>query len=120
MKKILLVDDSKEIIQILLKWIKPLNNLEVIGTAGTEVSAINLFNELKPDILILDINLKRGSGINVLSEIKTTCPKVIVIMLTNYGMDVFRKVAVDHGADYFVDKTKDIDQLIDILTKLNS
>jgi len=119
MKKILLVDDSQDIIDSLIRWINLMDNLSIVGTADNAKSAINLFIEIKPDIVILDINLKEGTGIEVLSEIKKINVNTIVIILTNYTLAAFKKSALENGADYFLDKTQDVDKLTKILAKLN-
>ncbi|HOI28681.1 MAG TPA: response regulator transcription factor [Melioribacteraceae bacterium] len=118
MKKILLVDDSPEIVTSLIRWLNLLQNFEIIGVAETEASAVQLFNDNLPDIVILDINLKKGTGLDVLSEIKRKSPETKVIILTNYSIDIFKKTSIGFGADYFYDKTNDIEQLIKTLSKL--
>lgn len=119
MKKILLVDDSPEIITSLIRWINLLNNFQIIGIAETEANAVQLFNNNQPDIVILDINLKKGTGLDVLSEIKRKRPETKVIILTNYSIDIFKKTSIGSGADYFYDKTNNIEQLIKTLSRLN-
>lgn len=119
MKKILLVDDSPEIVTSLIRWINLLKNFQIIGIAETGATAVQLFNTNLPDIVILDINLKKGTGLDVLSEIKRIRPATKVIILTNYSIDVFRKASIDFGADFFYDKTNDIEQLIKTLSKMN-
>lgn len=118
MKKVLVVDDSPEVIQNLRKLVEKIDGLTLVGSADNVSTALASFNHNKPDIIILDIGLTKGSGIEVLNQIKSLPGPVIVIMFTNYSKDAFRKTSIKLGADYFLDKTHDFDRLIDILKEL--
>jgi YesN/AraC family two-component response regulator len=118
MKNILLVDDSPIIIKGLKKIIGTIENLNIAGEAETTYAALDLFKQNKPDIVILDINLRGGNGIDIIHDFKKLNPSTVVIMLTNYSKETFRKTSLEHGANYFLDKITDVDKLIEILTEL--
>lgn len=120
MKKILIVDDSATLRKDLKKLLNPIKSIEVIGEAIDAASAMRQCNALKPDIMILDINLKNGSGIDVLEKMKKCPQSPVTIMFTNYSKGEFQKATKHLGADYFFDKTNDIEKLIDTLTNLSS
>lgn len=119
MKKVLLVDDSPEIINNLTRIISEIKGLTIAATAANANTAIKEYKLHKPDIVILDIGLAKSSGIEVLAELKVEPKPPIVIMFTNYSRDSFRHTTVKMGADYFFDKTHDTERLIEILTILS-
>ncbi len=118
MKNILIVDDSAEVRENLAKLLKTIEGVRLVGEAFDYISGIDRFDKLKPDIIILDIDLPAGTGIQVLSEVKKISPSTIIIMFTNYSNHVIKKLAIRQGANYFLDKSIDIDKLADILTEL--
>lgn len=118
MKNILIVDDSAEIRETLSKLLKTIDGLIIAGEADNYPSAINNFENLKPDTVILDIDLPIGNGIDILTEMKKIDPNVTIIMFTNYSNHTLKKMAIKQGADFFLDKSSDIDKLTEILTEL--
>jgi DNA-binding NarL/FixJ family response regulator len=120
MKRILIVDDSATLRRDFKKLLKPIKGIEVVGEAIDAESALRQCHELKPDIMILDINLKNGSGIDVLAKMKKCPVSPITIMFTNYSKGEFQKATKRLGADYFFDKTNDIEELVSTLTNLSS
>ena len=72
---------------------------------------------LKPDAVILDIRLPGRSGIQVLKEIKAAHPETVVIMLTNYDFDQYRRQCLQLGADYFFNKTLEFEKVMTVLAE---
>jgi DNA-binding NarL/FixJ family response regulator len=70
---------------------------------------------IQPDVMILDIQLPAGSGIGVLREVKRMQLAPVVIMLTNYSTPEYRLACRQAGAELFLDKSSEADQLVDIL-----
>lgn len=80
--KVFIADDSAIVRERLIEMLSGLKDVEVIGQAGSGVEALNSIQELKPDVVILDIQMPGGSGIDVLENIKKEEPALLVIMLT--------------------------------------
>jgi DNA-binding NarL/FixJ family response regulator len=101
----LIVDDS-DLLQSRLKKALLLldDSMEIIQTNCCE-EASKLFLFRKPDIVILDIALPDGSGIDLLRTFKNESPEVIIAMLTNFPTTEFRSTCLSLGADYFFDKS---------------
>ena len=114
--RIVLVDDS-DIVRERLRAI--LNGVEIVGEARDSLEAIDSIQELKPDVVILDIRLPNGSGIDVLQHIKESNPSTKVIMLTNYPYPQYRRKCLEAGADFFLDKSTEFDRLSEVLSQLN-
>ncbi|SES82555.1 two-component system, response regulator, stage 0 sporulation protein A [Oceanobacillus limi] len=111
-----LVDDNKELVQLMEEYFDEKEDIEVIGTAYNGKDCLAMLNELKPDVLILDIIMPHIDGLAVLNKLRdmgrdTNDPNVI--MLTAFGQEEVMKKAVDLGASYFVLKPFDLDNLAD-------
>jgi DNA-binding NarL/FixJ family response regulator len=120
MKKILIVDDSAILRKDLRKLFQTIKNIEVAGEAIDSAGALRQCEALKPDIMILDIELKNGNGIEVLTKVKKCSRSPIIIMFTNYSNSAFKKAAEHLGAGYFFDKTNDVEKLVSTLINLSS
>ena len=118
MKNIFLVDDSQHLVENLCRLIKSIPGLVFSGSVGTVVKAVEIIIYNKPDIIILDISLEDGCGLDIIQLIKKELPVCIIIMFTNHNNEVFKNKSFSLGADYFLDKTKDVEKLIDILKTL--
>ncbi len=95
-----------------------LKDVEVVGQAEDGLQAIDSIRKLKPDAVVLDIQMPKGSGIEVLQKIKIGEPSPTVIMLTNYPYPQYRKRCMDAGADFFFDKSAEFDEAIKALRGL--
>jgi len=117
--KILIVDDSTLLQTRLAVSLKKIDNEMIIYQAYNCKEAKDLFSSVKSDIVILDIHLPDGSGINLLQEFKKDKPAVNVIIFTNYSTDEFKKRCYDLHANNFIEKS-DFSGLINTLTSLKT
>ena len=85
--------------------------VEVVGQAENVAESISAIGELKPDVVILDIRMPGGSGIEVLQHIKQDKVTPLVIILTNYPYPGYRQKCLQAGADFFLDKSTEFDQI---------
>ena len=92
--------------------------IEIIGQAQGGFEATDSIKKLNPDVVILDIRMPKGSGINVLQEIKKNKPYPIVIMLTNYPYPQYKKKCEAAGANYFFDKASEFHKVTEVLEQL--
>jgi len=113
--KIYIVDDSEIMRERLSMLILSIEGVEISGEAETEDEAIKAIMELKPDIVILDIMLKKGNGINVLRELKKQNSTSTVIMLTSYIYPQYVRKCLGLGANFIFNKNSDIEELINTL-----
>ncbi|MFQ6109995.1 MAG: response regulator transcription factor [Candidatus Aminicenantales bacterium] len=117
--KVFIVDDAKILREKLIRMIEDLPGIEVAGEAWDVEEAVESIQRVKPDVVILDIKLGQGSGIDVLSQIKKE-DGPIVIVFTNYPFIYLKRKCMDEGADYFFDKSTEFEKLIDVLKKLKT
>jgi DNA-binding NarL/FixJ family response regulator len=118
-KTILVVDDSPLIIKRLVEMLREIPNIGWIRHAGSYQEAMSMFSEHQPRILLLDINLPDRSGIEILRNARENSPSVKVIMSTNQANEYYQKLCVKLGADYFIDKTKEFEQIAGIIASLD-
>ena len=113
--KMLLVEDSTLLREVLFETINNLKNLSVEGMAATQTKAISLLNEMQFDLLLLDIELSEGNGFEVIKHTKKPhypFKPPIIMMLTNHANPHYRSMAKDLGVHYFFDKSMDFDLAI--------
>lgn len=115
--KVLIADDSEPIRKRLSDLISELEGVEIAGQAGSVTDAVDSVIRLKPDVVILDIRMPGGSGLDVLEKIKKSMPWVCVIMLTNYPEAPYRKKCQEAGAEYFFDKSSEFEKVGEALMK---
>jgi DNA-binding NarL/FixJ family response regulator len=118
--RVFLVEDSPVIRERLSESISSLAHVEMVGTADTEAQAIAALEQTACDAVVLDLQLKRGHGFNVLRTLRgpTDRPRVTVIVLTNFASSQYRDRSMQMGADYFFDKAREYDRVCDVLEKL--
>lgn len=109
--KVFITDDSLIVREHLVTLLDELAGVEIVGQAGSVAEAISGIRNLQPDVVILDIRLPDGSGIDVLQNVKQDQPAPVVIILTNYPYPGYRKRCLSAGADFFLDKSTEFDQL---------
>ncbi len=116
---ILIVEDSPYIRSNLKKLLTEMKGLNISGEAENSEKAIELINKAKPDLIILDVELKSSSGFDVLKYAKKneSSHKPIVIMFSNY-LTVYKEKALNEKADYFFDKTTELDKLLTTIKSL--
>ncbi|HEY0845479.1 MAG TPA: response regulator transcription factor [Noviherbaspirillum sp.] len=109
--KVFLVEDSAAIRDHVRATVSEVAGAEVVAEAETESAAIEGICRTRPDAVILDLTLPRGSGIEVLRCTKQLLPDVRFIILTNKADLQYRKKCMALGADYFLDKSREFGSL---------
>ncbi|HTD11659.1 MAG TPA: response regulator [Steroidobacteraceae bacterium] len=111
--RVLLVEDSVLLAARLSELIRRLPDVDLIGTVESEADAVNRIATSVPDVLILDLHLRSGSGFGVLRALArdkvVQRPKVVI--LTNFGLPEYRREAESFGVEAFLDKSRDYFQI---------
>jgi DNA-binding NarL/FixJ family response regulator len=117
--KVFLVEDSKLVRERLFEAIASTRETEFVGCAETESEAVEKLSNLECDAIVLDINLARGNGFEVLKSVRANrvrWPQVIVF--TSYAFPFYRQLTMELGANFFLDKAKDFKLLLEIIKGL--
>lgn len=112
--KLLIVDDSDAVRYRLCRMLCDIPEL-LVEEADSFGSGLARFESFAPDIVVLDIQLPDGSGLDFLHLAKRDNPPV-VLMFTNHVL--YKKRCMLEGADFFFDKSMDFENLIDVLRKI--
>lgn len=108
----LLVDDHQVVRVGLRTVLHNRQGITVVGEAGSKAAAVQAVKRLKPDIVLMDVRLPDGSGIEASRDILAVCPITRLIFLTSYANDESALAAVLAGAHGYVLKTIDSGLLI--------
>jgi len=116
--RILIADDSVIVRERLINLLIELQGVEIIGQAEDAMEARGLAEKLKPDLAILDLRMPKGSGADVLFDLKRLVPSPKVIMLTNYPHAENRKKCMEGGADFFLDKSTEFQKVVAVVKEM--
>lgn len=116
--KLYLVENSNYLRERLTRLVGRRQNVQVVGSAATAREAVEGIRRLKPDVILLDIRLDQGTGLDVLKQVKTRGKPPVVIVLTNYAYPQYRDRYLASGADYFFDKSAELDLMLEALESL--
>ena len=116
MVTVFLADDNNNIRKRLVELLGDVDGVEIIGQVADTESAIQGIQSLKPDVVILDIRMPGGNGIQVLDAVRKVDSDVLIIMLTAFPTDQYRVKCHQSGADFFFDKAKDFERVAEIVT----
>ncbi len=109
--KVLIVDDSTEYTKIAELYFQQQNDIHLVGTAQNGVEALEKIEQLKPDVVVLDIIMAQMDGISVLEKIQDLSHQPYVIMQTAFGNDHMIQRAMAKGAYDFLLKPFELDNL---------
>ena len=115
---VFIADDSDPVRRRLIALLSEIDGAEVIGEARNYDEAVEGIRSLKPHVVILDIQMPGGSGIDVLKNIKQDSRPPVVLMLTNHASPQYRKKCMEWGADFFLDKSREFESLASIFINL--
>jgi two-component system, OmpR family, response regulator len=118
--RVLLVEDSPVICGLITGIINDVPGVRVAESVESERDAIEAIGRLDVDVVILDLQLRKGTGFGVLRAMRDMPKKPIVVVLTNFALNSYRETALKLGARDFLDKSRDYDRLPTILTEIAS
>lgn len=117
--QIMLIEDSPLIQASLIDLIKTDPRCNIAAVVDGEDEAMQLLDRNKYDILIIDLQLRNGSGLGVLHRSTGASGlrnyKLLRIVLTNFDSPLLRQRCLDAGADYFFDKAKEFEKVAETI-----
>ncbi|MEQ9619049.1 MAG: response regulator transcription factor [Deltaproteobacteria bacterium] len=116
--KVLVVDDSRIIRDRLVNLLSTIKGVETVAEAENAEMAISRYQTDRHEVLILDIRMRGENGIEVLKQIKRERNAPKVIMLTNFPYSQYRKKCMEEGADFFLDKSTEFDEITEIIRNM--
>ena len=117
-KSLLIVDDSILIVQRLAGLLKEAKVSRKVFTAENYNEAVKIIGDIKPAIVLLDIQLPGKNAIDLLKWIVQEYPAIKVVMITNQVSEYYQRLCKEIGAVGFVDKSKDFDLIPKLIREL--
>jgi len=118
--RLFLVEDSPAVREIIRVDLECIPGMELVGFSESENDALIQLSANKYDILILDIELKQGNGINLLRALRQQGLQTdaLKIIFSNNASDSYRRVSKNYGVDFFFDKCAEFLQMRALLQKM--
>ncbi len=116
--KILIANQSPIINRKIYSLISPIESISVIGMAENIIEAMAIIKVTKPHAMILDMQQPGNNSIDLLTELQKTNKQIRVIIFTNRVDPYYKYLCLKFGADYFLDKSSEFEQLPEILNSM--
>jgi DNA-binding NarL/FixJ family response regulator len=113
--RVLLAEDSSLLAARLAELIRRLPDVDLIETVDTEADTLGSISAERPDVVILDLHLRSGSGFGVLRSLARGGHRPKIVILTNFGLPEYRHEAETFGVAAFLDKSRDYFRLPSLL-----
>jgi len=117
MAKVLIVDDAA-FMRISIKNMLTKNGYEVVGEAENGAIGVEMYKELKPDMVTMDITMPEMSGLDALKEITKFDPQAKIVMVSAMGQEAMVREAIVSGAKGFIVKPFKEEGIIAAMKKL--
>lgn len=113
-----IVEKSETILCRLASLFAEIEGLELVGQAGSIKVATDNILRLQPDVVLLDIKLPDGNGLDMLESLQAQGLKAKAIVMTFDPYHLYRMKAMKLGAVHFIDKAKEIENIRSLLEQL--
>ncbi len=117
MKSILIVDDSRVSRKILKNMLEQ-NGYTIAGEAANGKEGVELYKQLKPDIVTMDITMPEMNGLESLKLIKEFDPDAKIVIITAAGQLEKRELAIEYGASGYVTKPYENQEILDAIANV--
>lgn len=117
MQNVYLVEDSAPVRERLTAMLQAIPGARVVGHAATARAAVEDILAMRPDLVLCDLNLKQGTGFEVLRAIRERAPEIDCYMLSNFATGPYRRLAAELGARDFFDKSTEFERVLDIVAQ---
>lgn len=116
MLSIVLVEDSKLLSDRLQESIAQISGAQIVCSTATEREAVAYLQSTPVDLLILDLQLREGTGFGVMAALRNPKPQIIVF--TNYALPMYAQRSRQMGAHHVLDKALDFERLLTLVEDL--
>jgi YesN/AraC family two-component response regulator len=116
--KILVADDSSLLRERIKSLIQNISNESVVYEAENGADALSIIRQKQPDLAILDIRMPEMTGIEVLKKVRELKMDTKVCILTNYAYPIYKRRCIEAGADFFLRKTEDFEEIEIIVSNM--
>jgi DNA-binding NarL/FixJ family response regulator len=114
--KVFLADDSQQIRERVNSMLGAAH-MDVVGEGATPDSCVAGILKSHPDVVVLDVQLEGGTGLEVLKAVRSADPGVAFVVFSNNAAAAYRKRYLREGAAQFLDKSTEFDQLAEAVAR---
>jgi len=120
--KVFIADDSQPIAEMLTELITDPGRIEVVGVGDTESATMESIRRLRPDVVVLDLQLKTGSGTDVIRAVRAdpSLAALRLLVTSNHTAPQLKAGCLALGAEAYYDKVKELGELAAKLAELAS
>lgn len=116
--RVMIVDDHPFMRRGLAQTINDMTEMTVCGEASSKAEAMALIDTLQPDLLVVDISLGDGSGIELIKEVSSRSPGIKMLVSSMHDESLFAERAIRAGALGFVNKGENSEVFVEALRKI--
>ena len=117
-KRVLICDDAQFTRNILKNIMTKTGFVEVVGEAPNGNKGIELYKELKPDMVTMDLVMPEKGGIETIEEILKIDPKALIVVVSALGQEALVLEAAKKGAKDFIQKPFKTEQILEVLERI--
>jgi two-component system, NarL family, response regulator DevR len=118
-KRLFHVEDSGELRRRISRELAQVTGIDVVGFSDRADDAIAQIRRMEPDLVVLDLQLAFGSGIEILRELSPSNERPTFIVLTNHADARIRELSLRAGARYFFDKSTQLEEFVAFLKRIS-
>jgi DNA-binding NarL/FixJ family response regulator len=115
---IMIVDESVEVRKRLVELVSSLAEKVVIRQAGNALETIVSIKRLKSQVVIMDFHMPNGNSLQAITAVRALNADACIIKLSSFPFPQYREKCLKAGADYFLDKARESEQIVSILEQL--
>jgi DNA-binding NarL/FixJ family response regulator len=116
--RVYIVEDSAPIRARLAEMLSLMERVSVVGESGNAREAVAGILRVRPDSVLLDLNLMGRTGIDVMRSVHPKAPEIVFVVLTNHAEPQYRRAATEAGAAYFLDKSNEFDRVREVIAEI--
>ena len=118
--RVMLVEDHQVVRQGLVALLSAEDGLEVVGSVGDGLEAVEMFRTLRPDVTLMDLQMPKLGGVETIKRIRGEFPQARVIVLTTFDGDEDIYRALQAGARAYLLKGMPLDELVTTIRAVHS
>jgi DNA-binding NarL/FixJ family response regulator len=115
--RVLVVDDHQTFADLLSLALSSEPDLDCVGTAGSAAEAVAMAAELKPDIVVMEIEMPRQDGLAATRRLREVVPDLVIVVVTAHRDPQWVLRATQAGASAFVPKNGSLPEMLDVLRR---
>lgn len=115
--KLLIVEDSEPVLTRLRSLLAGAPHIDTILSAGTLAHALETVRLELPNLLVLNLQLPDGNAVRHISAMKSMSPLMWIVALSNDTSEFLRRKCMQAGADWFFDKSTELNMVFDVVCK---